>query len=52
MSLLPVLFHQQNRVSVFEILIFSQHIWGNVHYVPQIRPGRKLGNHGKSSQVK
>ena len=36
MALLSVLFHLQNRVSVFEILIFSQDIWGNVHYVPEI----------------
>ena len=36
MSLLSALFHQQNRVSIFEILIFSQDIWGNVHYVPEI----------------
>ena len=36
MSMLSVLFHLQNRVSVFEILIFSQDIWGDVHYVPKI----------------
>ena len=36
MSLLSVLFHQQNCVSVFEILIFSKDIWGNVHCVPGI----------------
>ena len=36
MSLLSVLFHLQNRGSVFEILIFSQDIWENVHYVPEI----------------
>ena len=36
MSLLSALFHLQNRVSIFEILIFSQDIWGNVHYVPEI----------------
>ena len=36
MSLLSVLFHLQNRVSVFEVLIFSQDIWGNVHYVSEI----------------
>ena len=36
MALLSVLFHLQNRVSVFEILIFSQDIWENVHYVPEI----------------
>ena len=36
MSMLSVLFHLQNRVSVFEILIFSQDIWGDVHYVPEI----------------
>ena len=40
-SLLSVLFHLQNRESVFfvfffEILSFSQDIWGNVHYVPEI----------------
>ena len=36
MTLLSVLFHLQNCVSVFEILIFSQVIWGNVHYVAEI----------------
>ena len=36
MSLLSVLFHLQNHVSVFEILTFSQDIWGNVHYAPEI----------------
>ena len=34
--LLSVLFHLQNRVSVFEILTFSQDIRENVHYVPEI----------------
>ena len=34
MSLFSVLFHLQNQF--FEILIFSQDIWGNVHYVPEI----------------
>ena len=33
MSLFSVLFHLQNCVSVFEILIFSEVIWGNVHYI-------------------
>ena len=32
--LFSVLFHLQNQF--FEILIFSQDIWGNVHYVPEI----------------
>ena len=36
MSLLSVLFHLQNCVSVFEILIFSQDIWKSVHYVLEI----------------
>ena len=36
MSLLSVLFHLQNNVSVFLILIFSQEIWGNVRHVPEI----------------
>ena len=36
MSLLSVFFHLQNCVSVLEILIFSQDIWVNVHYVPEI----------------
>ena len=36
MSLLSVLFHLQNFVSVFEILIFSQDIWKSVHYVLEI----------------
>ena len=35
MLLLSVLFHLQNRVSVFEILIFSQD-WENFHYVSEI----------------
>ena len=34
MSLFSVLFHLQNQF--FEILIFSQDIWGNVHCVPEI----------------
>ena len=34
MSLLSELFNLQNRVS--EILIFSQDVWGNFHYVPEI----------------
>ena len=35
--LLSVLLHLQNYKGVFfEILIFSQHIWGNVHYVSDI----------------
>ena len=34
MLLLSVLFNLQNCVSVFWILIFTQDIWGNVHYVP------------------
>ena len=37
MSLLSVLFHLQNHVSVL-ILIFIQDIWGDVHYVPEINP--------------
>ena len=36
MSLLSVLFHLQNMSQLFEILIFSQDIWGNAHYVPKI----------------
>ena len=36
MSLLLVLFHLQNCVSVFEILIFGQDIWGNTHYAREI----------------
>ena len=36
MSLLSVLFYLQNVSQFFEILIFSQDIWGNVHYVPEI----------------
>ena len=36
MSLLSVLFYLLNHVSVFEILIFSQDIWENVYYVPEI----------------
>ena len=36
MSMSSVLFHLQNRVTVFEILIFSQDIWGDVHYVREI----------------
>ena len=40
MSLLSVLFHLQNRISIFRNLNFefefSQDIWGNVHYVPEI----------------
>ena len=36
MLFLSVLFHLQNLVSVFGILIFSQDIWGNIHYVPKI----------------
>ena len=36
MLLLSVLFHLQNCVSIFEILIFIQDIWGNVHYVTEI----------------
>ena len=34
MSLFSVLFHLQNQF--FEILIFSQDIWGNVHCIPEI----------------
>ena len=34
MSLFSVLFHLQNEF--FEILIFSQDIWGNVHCIPEI----------------
>ena len=34
--LLSMLFHLQNRVSIFGNLIFSQGIWGNVYYVPEI----------------
>ena len=36
MSMSSVLFHLQNCVTVFEILIFSQDIWGDVHYVREI----------------
>ena len=36
MALFSVLFHIQKRVSVFLISVFSQDIWGNVHYVPEI----------------
>ena len=36
MSLLSVPFHLQNPASVFEILVFSKDISGNVHYVPEI----------------
>ena len=37
MSLVSELFHLHSCVSVFfEILIFSQDIWVNVHYVPVI----------------
>ena len=35
MSLLSVFFYLQNCLS-FEILVFSQDIWGNGHYVPEI----------------
>ena len=31
-----MLFHLQNLSQFFEILIFSQNILGNVHYVPEI----------------
>ena len=40
MSLLSVLFHLPNCVSV---LIFSQDIWGNVHYVPEIKRNLRHG---------
>ena len=36
MSSLLVLFHLQNCVSVFEILIFDQYIWGNTDYAHEI----------------
>ena len=36
MLLLSVLFHLQTVSQLFEILIFSQDIWGNIHYVPEI----------------
>ena len=36
MPLLSVRSHLQNCVSVFKILIFSQDIWVNAHYVPKI----------------
>ena len=38
MSLLSVLFYLQNETvsQFFELLIFSQDIWGNVHYVPEV----------------
>ena len=36
MFLLSVLFHLQNHVAFFEILICSQDIWGNVHYALEI----------------
>ena len=37
MPLLSVLFHLENCVSVFWILIFSQDILRNAHYVPEIK---------------
>ena len=30
---LEIFFRLQNRVSVFEILIFNHDIWRNVHYI-------------------
>ena len=36
MALLSLLFHLQNVSQLFKILIFSQDIWGNIHYVPEI----------------
>ena len=36
MSLLSVLFHLQKDVLLFWNLIFSQDMWGNVYYVPEI----------------
>ena len=36
MPLLSAFFHLQNCFSVFRNLIFSQDIWGNVHYVSEI----------------
>ena len=36
MFLLSVLFHLPNHVSVFWTFLFSQYIWGNVHYVPDL----------------
>ena len=36
MSLLSVLFYLQNVSQFFEILIFSQDIWGNLHYIREI----------------
>ena len=35
-KMLTLLFHLQNRASVFLILILSQDILGNVHYVREI----------------
>ena len=36
MLLLLVLFHHKTMSKFFEILISSQDIWGNVHYVSEI----------------
>ena len=35
MLLLSVLFYLLNSCVFFEILVFSQDIWGNVHYVAE-----------------
>ena len=35
MLLLSVLFHLQTLSQFLDILIFSQDIWGHVHYVPE-----------------
>ena len=37
MWFLSVLFYLQNRAQIFGILIFSQDIWRNVHYVPEMK---------------
>ena len=36
MLLLSVLFHHKTMTQFFEILFFSQNIWENVHYVPEV----------------
>ena len=37
MLLLSVLFYlQKKKLQFFEILVFKQDIWGNIHYVPEI----------------
>ena len=36
MLLLPVLFYLQTVSQLFEILVFSQDIWRNIHFVPEV----------------